>query len=320
MIKVAVLDDYQQVALSSADWSALAGRAEVTVFTDHLDDEDAVAQRLAPFQVIVAMRERTPFPTSLLERLPRLRLLVTTGMANASIDMTAARERGVTVCGTGGSFPATPELTWGLLLALVRGIPQEDAAVRTGAWQRSVGTELAGRTLGILGLGKIGQRIARYAHAFDMNVVAWSQNLRQEDAAAHGARRVGKEELFALSDVVTVHLRLSDRTRALIGSGELELLGPHGYLVNTSRGPIVDTAALVTALRENWLAGAAVDVFDTEPLSTDHPLLSAPNTVLTPHIGYVTTQTYAAFYQDVVEDIASWLATSPTRVLNADSS
>jgi phosphoglycerate dehydrogenase-like enzyme len=318
MIKIAVLDDYQQVALSSADWSPLAGRAEITVFTDHLDDETAVAQRLAPFEVIVAMRERTPFPASLLERLPRLRLLVTTGMANASIDLTAAREGGVTVCGTAGSVPATPELTWGLLLALVRGIPQEDAAVRTGAWQRSVGTELAGRTLGILGLGKIGQRIARYAHAFDMNVVAWSQNLRQEDAAAHGARRVGKEELFALSDVVTVHLRLSDRTRAQIGSGELELLGPHGYLVNTSRGPIVDTAALVTALRENWIAGAAVDVFDSEPLPADHPLLSAPNTVLTPHIGYVTTQTYTIFYRDAVEDLLSWLDARATRVLNAN--
>lgn len=318
MIKVAVLDDYQQVALSSADWSPLAGRAEIIVFTDHLDDETAVAQRLAPFEVIVAMRERTPFPASLLERLPRLRLLVTTGMANASIDLAAAREGGVTVCGTGASVPATPELTWGLLLALVRGIPQEDAAVRAGAWQRGVGTELAGRTLGILGLGKIGQRIARYAHAFDMNVVAWSQNLRQQDAAAHGARRVDKDELFALSDVVTVHLRLSDRTRALIGSGELELLGPHGYLVNTSRGPIVDTAALVTALRENWIAGAAVDVFDSEPLPADHPLLSAPNTVLTPHIGYVTTQTYTIFYRDAVEDILTWLDDRPTRVLNAN--
>lgn len=283
MVKVAVLDDYQQVALSSADWSALADRAEVTVFADHLDDEDVLARRLAPFEVIVAMRERTPFLASLLKRLPRLRLLVTTGMSNASIDMAAAREGGVVVCGTGGSFPATPELTWGLLLALVRGIPREDATVRAGGWQRGVGLELAGSTLGILGLGRIGQCIARYAHAFDMDVLAWSQNLRAEDAAEHGARRVDKDELFARSDVVTVHTRLSSRTRGLIGARELNLLGPRGYLVNTSRGPIVDTTALVNALREKRIAGAALDVFDTEPLPVDDPLLRAQHRVHPAH-------------------------------------
>jgi len=315
VVRVAVLDDYQRVALISADWSPLAGRADVVVFADHLAPS-ALAEQLRGFQVIVAMRERTPFPASLIDRLPDLRLLVTTGMANASIDMAAAASRGVTVCGTGGSFPSTPELAWGLVLALLRGIPGEDAAVRAGGWQVGVGREVAGSAVGLLGLGRIGSRVARYAQAFDAKVLAWSQNLTPEMAAEHGARHATKEELFAESDIVSVHLRLSPRTLKLVGEPELALLGPAGYLVNTSRGPIVDEAALVAALRGGSIAGAALDVFDVEPLPRDHPLRSTPNTVLTPHIGYVTTASYEIYYRDAVEDIVAWLDGAPTRSLN----
>lgn len=314
-MRVAVLDDYQGVALDSADWGPVRERAEVRVFRDHLADEDAVAARLEGFDVVVAMRERTPFPASLLRRLPGLRLLVTTGMRNAAIDVGAARELGVTVCGTAGSSAATPELTWGLLLALARGIPDELAAVRDGGWQRGVGFELAGTTLGILGLGRIGQRVAGYARAFGMDVLAWSQNLRPEGAAAHKVRYVGREELFEASAVVTVHLKLSDRTTGLVGRRELDLLGPRGYLINTSRGPIVDEGELVAALREGRLAGAALDVFGTEPLPGGHPLRTLPNALVTPHIGYVTRETYGTFYGEAVEDIVAWLDGAPVRVL-----
>lgn len=316
--RVAVLDDYQDVALTSADWSVLDGRADITVFTDHLAGEDALAAALAPFEVVVAMRERTPFPATLLRRLPALRLLVTTGMRNASIDVAAARGLGVTVCGTRGSSAATPELTWGLLLALARGIPDERDAVRSGGWQRGVGPELAGSTLGILGLGRIGGRIAGYARAFGMNVIAWSQNLTEARATEHGARLVDRDQLFRAADFVTVHLQLSDRTRGLVGAAELDLLGPGGYLVNTSRGPIVDEDALVAALRARRIAGAALDVFDTEPLPADHPLRTLPNTVVTPHIGYVTRPTYATFYGEAVEDIDAWLRGTPARVLTSE--
>ena len=315
MVDVAILDDYQDVALSSADWSPVTGRADVTVFTDHVADEAALVQRLAPFDVIVAMRERTAFPATVLDRLPRLRLLVTTGMANASIDLRAAARLGVTVCGTGGSRAATPELVWGLILALARHIPQEDAAVRSGGWQRTVGWELAGSTLGLLGLGRIGQRIARYARAFEMNCIAWSQNLTAERAEAAGARLVTKDQLFAEAGIVSVHLKLSERTVGLVGAAELALLGPDGLLVNTSRGPIVDEAALVEALRQGHISGAALDVFDTEPLPPGDPLRTMPNTVLTPHLGYVSRDAYAVFYAEAVEDIASWLDGSPARLL-----
>lgn len=314
-MRVAVLDDYQGVALNSADWGPVRERGEITVFRDHLADEDAVAARLDGFDVVVAMRERTPFPASLLRRLPALRLLVTTGMRNASIDVAAARELGVTVCGTAGSAAATPELTWGLLLALARGIPDEQAFVRGGGWQRGVGFELEGRTLGILGLGRIGRRVAGYARAFGMNVLAWSQNLTPETAAEHGAQYVQKAELFAQAHVVTVHLQLSDRTRGLVRRPELDALGPDGYLINTSRGPIVDEADLVAALRDGRLAGAGLDVFDTEPLPVDHPLRSLPNALVTPHIGYVGRDSYAVFYREVVEDIVAWLDGAPVRVL-----
>jgi phosphoglycerate dehydrogenase-like enzyme len=314
--RVAVLDDYQEVARSSADWSPVTGRVDLTVFTDHISDDADLARRLAPYDVIVAMRERTPFPAGLLDQLPALKLLITTGMRNASIDLSAAGRRGVTVCGTGGSAAGAPELAWALIMALVRSIPQEDALVRAGGWQAAVGRELAGATLGLLGLGRIGQRVARYARAFDMDVMAWSQNLTDERARAGGAALVTKQELFGRADIVSIHLQLSARTTGLVAARELALLGPRGYLVNTSRGPIVDEAALIAALRGNVIAGAGLDVFAVEPLPAGHPLRSMPNTVITPHIGYVTAPGYEIFYRDIVEDIAAWLDGSPIRIIS----
>jgi phosphoglycerate dehydrogenase-like enzyme len=314
-VRIAVLDDYQEVARSSADWSALDGRAEVTVFTSHMAGHDVLARHLAPFDVIVAMRERTPFPAALLARLPALKLLVTTGMRNAAIDLAAARGGGVLVCGTGGSGSAAPELAWGLIMAVTRHIPAEDAAVRAGGWQHTVGAGLAGRTLGLLGLGRTGERVARYGQAFEMDVIAWSQHLAAEHAQACGARLVSKRQLFAEAGIVSIHVQLSSRTTGLVGAAELALLGPDGYLVNTSRGPIVDEAALVAALRGNVIAGAALDVFGTEPLPAGHPLRTLPNTVVTPHVGYVTTESYQVFYREVVEDIIAWLDGTPVRVI-----
>ncbi len=315
MLHIAVLDDYQGVSGHYADWSSLPEPAEVTVFGDHLDDEDAVAERLAPFEVVVAMRERTPFPRRLIERLPNLRLLVTTGAKNASIDVAAAAERGVPVCGTGAHPSGTAELTWALILAVARHLPEEMANVLEGGWQTTVGTDLAGKRLGIVGLGRLGTRVARIGQAFDMDVVAWSQNLTDERAGEAGARRVDKEELFGTADVVTVHLQLSDRTRGLIGAEELALMKPTAILVNTSRGPIVDAQALVAALREHRLAGAGIDVYDHEPLPADSPLRSAPRLVATPHLGYVTEATYEVFFREAVEDVAAWMRGAPIRQL-----
>jgi phosphoglycerate dehydrogenase-like enzyme len=313
--QVAILDDYQHVALQSADWSRLDSRAEVRVQHEHHATEADLVASLRDVDVVVAMRERTAFPRSVLDQLPRLRLLVTTGPSNAAIDVAAARANGVVVSGTGGAYPAPAELTWTLIHALTRHIVEEDRALRSGRWQTTLGTELSGRTLGIVGLGRLGQRVARVAHAFDMSVVAWSENLTGERATEGGATLVGKDELFASSDIVSVHLQLSPRTTGLIGSRELGLMRRTAYLVNTSRGPIVDESALVEALRSGSIAGAGLDVFDQEPLPADHPLLSAPHTVLSPHIGYVTRDLYAIFYGDVVDDIDNWLAGTPTRVV-----
>jgi phosphoglycerate dehydrogenase-like enzyme len=314
MTRIAVLDDYQGVAGRMADWASLPG-AEVVFFADHLTGDDAVAARLADFDVVVAMRERTPLRRSLLVRLPRLRLLVTTGMRNAAIDVAAASELGITVCGTAGSGTSTPELTWALTLAAVRHVPAEDASIRAGGWQRTVGTDLAGATLGVLGLGRIGSRVAAVGRAFGMDVIAWSQNLTATAAEAAGATRVEREELFRRSDVLTIHLVLSDRTRGLVGAAELAAMKPTAYLVNTSRGPIVDEAALAAHLRAGRIAGAALDVYGEEPLPRDDPVRSLPNTVLTPHLGYVTEATYRTFFREAVEDIAAWLGGSPVRVL-----
>jgi phosphoglycerate dehydrogenase-like enzyme len=318
VVRVAILDDYQDVALKMAEWDRLPD-AQIEVFRDHVEDLDAVAERLAPFEVVVAMRERTPFPRALLERLPGLRLLVTTGMQNAALDVAAARDCGVTVCGTGGAREATAELTWALILALMREIPREDRAVREGSWQVSLGRGLHGKTLGVLGLGNLGSQVARVGGAFGMEVLAWSEHLTTERAAEFGARLVAKDELLEASDVVTIHLKLSERTRGLIGSRELGLMRPSAYLVNTSRGPIVDEAALIEALQEGVIAGAGLDTFDVEPLPATHPLRRLPNTVLTPHLGYVTEETYRRFYGDAVEDVAAFLRGEPVRVLEPDA-
>jgi len=317
MTRVAILDDFQQVAVQIVDWAAALPGADVTSFADHLVDEDAVAARLAEFDVVVAMRERTPFRRSLLARLPRLRLLVTTGMRNAAIDLAAAAELGVTVCGTAGSGNSTVELTWALILSVVRHVPEEDASIRAGGWQRTLGTDLAGASLGVLGLGNLGRRVAAIGLAFGMDVIAWSQNLTAEAAAGVGARRVEREELFRLADVLTIHLVLSDRTRGLVGAAELALMKPTAYLVNTSRGPIVDEAALAEHLRAGRIAGAALDVYGVEPLPTGDPLRTLPRSVLTPHLGYVSERTYRTFYREAAEDVAAFLAGRPVRTLPA---
>ncbi len=317
MTKVAVLDDYQSIALNMADWDSLPDDVSVDVFQDHLTDESDLVARLAPYEVVVAMRERTPFQRSLLERLPNLQLLVTTGMRNASIDIAAAGDNGVTVCGTDGVPYPTAELTWALILALLRKVPTEDKATREGRWQVTVGEGLHGKTLGVIGLGRLGSQVATVGVAFGMNIIAWSQNLTAERAGEFGATLVTKQELLESSDVVTIHLVLSGRSRGLIGARELLSMKPTAYLVNTSRGPIVDESALIDALQSGTIAGAGLDVFDTEPLPIDHPLRSIPNSVLTPHMGYVTDETYRVFYGDAVENIKAFLSGSPVRVISA---
>lgn len=313
--RVALLDDYQGVALSMADWKSLPKDTEVAVFQDHLADHDGLAARLANFDIIMALRERTPFPRSLLERLPKLKLLITAGMRNASIDMKAAAERGVLVSGTAGLPYPTAELAWGLILSLARRIPAEDRATREGRWQTSVGLGLNGKTLGVLGLGTLGSRAARVGRAFEMEVLAWSQNLTAERAALEGVTLVPKDELLARSDFVSIHLVLGERTRGLIGTRELRLMKRSAYLVNTSRGPIVDEAALIRALQDGTIAGAGLDVFDEEPLPPDHPFRRLPNIVITPHLGYVTEETYRIFYGQALEDIKAYLGGTPLRVL-----
>jgi phosphoglycerate dehydrogenase-like enzyme len=314
--RIAILDDYQNVSLASADWDSIPGSPEIQVFNEPIPGEEAVAESLADFDILVAMRERTPFPDTLLERLPNLRLLVTTGMRNGAMDMGAARARGITVCGTGMlPYPAF-EHAWALILALAKRIPREDHAMHEGGWQTGVTDGLNGKTLGILGLGKLGGQAARVARAFDMDVIAWSQNLTDERAAACEAKRVEKDELFRLSDFVSIHLVLGNRTRGLVGARELSLMKPSAVLVNTSRGPIVDEAALMDALESGTIAGAGLDVYDVEPLPADHRLRSVPNTVLTGHTGYVMLENYQLAYGDAVEDIKSWLAGDPLRVLN----
>lgn len=312
-MRIAVLDDYQNAAHRFADWDSLG--ADVVFFHEHLGDTHAVTKALEGFDVVVAMRERTPFPAERLAALPALRLLVTTGPVNASIDIQAARKLGITVCGTRMPYHATAELTWGLILSLTRRIGQESLGMRDGDWQRTIGGDLAGRTLGIVGLGSLGLRIAAVGAAFGMRVVAWSSNLDPTHAADHGVEAIDKHGLFSTSDIVTVHYRLSERSKGMIGAEELGWMKPTALLINTSRGPLVDTSALVAALREGRIGGAALDVYDTEPLPVDDALRTAPHALLTPHIGYVTEQTYEVFYRDAVEDIAAFAAGTPVRVL-----
>jgi phosphoglycerate dehydrogenase-like enzyme len=313
MTRVAVLDDYGSVARGLGPWERLDGRADVDFIAEHLDDP---AARLAPYEVVVAMRERTPFPRALLDRLPSLRLLVTTGMMNASIDFEAARDRGVLICGTGSRGGPTAELTWALVLGLVKHLREEDAAVRGGGWQQSPGGDLEGKRLGVIGLGRLGRRVAAVGLAFGMDVVAWSANLQASDAAEIGVQRVELDDLLATSDVVTIHQKLSDRTRGLLGARELGLMRPDALLINTSRGPIVDEAALLDALTTGSIGGAGLDVFDVEPLPPGHPLRTAPRTLLTPHLGYATEETFRGMFAQVVEDIEGWLDGAPVRVLD----
>jgi phosphoglycerate dehydrogenase-like enzyme len=307
LFKIAILDDYQNVARTMADWSILDGRAAITVFNDHLADADAVVARLQPFEIVCVMRERTPMTRDIIERLPNLRLIASTATVNASIDLAAAAERGVQLVHTGYSSAPTVELTWALILADARHLVVETTAVRGGGWQQSVGEDLNGRTLGLLGLGNIGSAVARIGKAFGMNLIAWSQNLTAERAAAVDAVLVPKEKLFQQADVITIHLVLSRRTRGLVGAPELRLMKRTARLVNTSRGPIVDEAALVDVLRKGEIAGAAIDVFDQEPLPSNHPFRQLPNVLATPHIGYVSRGLYQRFYQDTVENIREWL-------------
>jgi phosphoglycerate dehydrogenase-like enzyme len=313
--RLSILDDYQRVALDCADWAAVQAEYDIDVVAEHLASADDLVERIGGSEVVVAMRERTPFPAPLFERLPALRLLVTTGMKNAAIDVAAARARGVTVCGTGNTGNAVPEITLGMMIALGRNFAAEDASMRRGGWQHTVGTGLSGTTLGVVGLGRLGIPVARLAQAFGMRVTAWSPHLNAERAAEHGVVAVDKATLFAESDWITIHMPLSDRSRGLVGADDLARMKPGAFLVNTSRGPIVDEAALIEVLRAGRIGGAALDVYDTEPLPAHHPLRSMPNTLLLPHIGYVTRDVYRAWFGEVVEDVLAWRAGAPVRVL-----
>lgn len=315
MKRCAIIDDYQECALDMADWGSLASEVEAVSFKDHLADEDEIAARLADFEIICIMRERTPFPRSLLEKLPKLELLLTSGMRNFSIDVAAAVENGVTVCGTPSLGYPTSELTWGLIIGLARGIPLEDRSTRLGSWQRTVGYGLQGKTLGVLGLGRLGGQVATVGKAFGMEVIAWSQNLTAERCAEIGVELVSKEALFERADVLTIHLILGDRTRGLVQAADIARMKPSAYLVNTSRGPIVDEAAMIAALESESIGGAALDVYDVEPLPLDHPLRRLENTVITPHLGYVSVENYQGFYGGAVKNIRAWLDGAPERVL-----
>jgi phosphoglycerate dehydrogenase-like enzyme len=307
MLHIAILDDYQNVALGMADWSSLKGHAEIRVFNDHLSNSDEIVQRLLPFEVLCVMRERTPLSREILARLPKLRLIASTGPRNSSIDAAAADEYNIDVMHTRYESSPTIELTWALILASARNLIVETASVRSGGWQRTAGDGIRGKVLGILGLGNIGSEVARIAHAFGLDVIAWSENLAPEKAREHGARWVSKEDLFRHADFLTIHLILSNRTRGLVGKAELGLMKPTARLVNTSRGPIIDEAALIDALGKRQIAGAAIDVFDIEPLPQDHAFRQLDNVVATPHIGFVSRDLYRVFYQDTVANIATWL-------------
>lgn len=315
-LRCAILDDYQNVALRSADWSPIADAVDATAITEHLEGE-ALIRALDGCAIAVLMRERTPFPAALFARLPALRLLITSGMRNASIDLAAAAAHNVTVCGTASSSEPPVELTWALILGLARHLVTEASAMRGGGpWQQTVGVDLHGKTLGLFGLGKIGARCAAIGRAFGMNVVAWSPNLTAERADAVGARLVAKHELLAISDVVSIHLVLGERSRGLIGAHELSQMKPSALLVNTSRAPIVDRAALIDALRAGRIAGAGLDVFDVEPLPADDALRTLPNVLATPHLGYVSQNNYQTYFREAVDDIRAFLAGAPVRVLS----
>jgi phosphoglycerate dehydrogenase-like enzyme len=305
--KVAVLDDYQNVALQMADWSAVQDRTDLTVYNYHVADETAIVKRLLPYQVVCVMRERTPLTRQILSQLPNLKLIVSTGKRNASIDAKAAEELGIGIAPTGYSGTGAPQITWGLILAIARNLSRESENFKSGKWQTTIGVDLTGKTIGIIGLGNIGSKIASFAKAFDMNIIAWSENLTEEKAEAAGAKLVTKETLLKEADFVTIHLVLSDRSRGIIQKEDLELMKPSAYLINTSRGPLVNEQALIDILQQNKIAGAALDVFDTEPLPVNHPFRTMENVLATPHIGYVTEDLYKVFYEDTVQAILQWL-------------
>jgi phosphoglycerate dehydrogenase-like enzyme len=316
MKKLAILDDYEQAALGIADWSPLGNDVDISVFHDVVTDTDALVKRLEDFEILFLMRERTAFPRALLERLPKLEFIVTSGMRNAAIDMAAAKDCGVVVTGTPIlPYPAA-EHTWSLILALFKRIPQSDADTRAGRWSSRLNIGLKGKTLGIVGLGKLGAQVARVAAAFDMHVIAWSQNLTAERCAEVGVEYVAREALFENADAVTIHLQLGERNRGLITEADFERMKPEAFLINTSRGPIVDETALIRALQRGRIAGAGLDVYDVEPLPADHALRRLPNTVVTPHQGYVTLENYRQFYESAVDNIKSWLEGKPINVLN----
>lgn len=318
MHKIAVLDDFQNVSQNFGDWGELANRAEITVYRDHIDDECALVARLLPYDILCVMRERTWMTRSLLQKLPNLKMIASTGPWNAAIDLEATQELGITVCGTATSLTAASELTWALILAAVRKLPQEVASFRSGGWQVAVGMDLHGKTLGLLGLGSTGSATARIAHAFGMKTIAWSQNMTEEGAAKLGVRYVSKDELIASSDILSIHVRLSERTRGMIGAAELASMKPAAFLINTARGPIVDEAALVDALRRRTIAGAGIDVYGTEPLPADHPFRTLDNLVATSHVGYVTEGSYDLYYGESVENIRAWIEGKPIRTLSPE--
>ena len=317
-MKIALLNDYQNVALKCADWKRLPAGCEVIPFHDYLVDEDALVERLKDFQVVCIMRERTPIPGRLIKRLPNLKMVANTGMWNVALDIETCTEQGVLVCGTGGGSVPTMELTWGLIFAAMRQVHKEDAATRAGKWQTTLGIGLEGKTIGLIGLGRIGGGAAGVAKAFGMRVLAWSANLTDEKASEFQAERVELETLLRESDVVSIHYRLGDRSRGLLGKAELAMMKPGAFLINTARSQIVDEAALVEALRRGTIAGAGLDVFDQEPLPPDHPFLSLENVVLSPHVGYVTEEVYRSFYGESLENIEAFLAGAPIRVLNPE--
>lgn len=316
--RCAILDDYQNVALSMADWSKIKADAEIKVFNELFASADEAAKALTGFDIVCLMRERTPFPRAMFERLPGLKLVVTTGMRNAAIDMQAAKDRGVMVCGTDSAGHPTAELTIGLMIDLARKISVENARMKSGEpWQVTVGGDLNGKTLGILGLGRLGQRVAKVGLAFGMKVIAWSQNLTPEKCRDAGVEYATKDDLLRQSDFITIHMVLSPRSRGLIGAHELSLMKPQAYLVNTSRGPLIDEGALIGALKENRIAGAGLDVYDVEPLPRDHTFRKLPNVLLTPHLGYVTIDNYRLFYGQTAEDVRAFLDGKPVRVIEA---
>ncbi|GAA4294740.1 D-2-hydroxyacid dehydrogenase family protein [Mycobacterium paraffinicum] len=323
--QVAILDDYAGAALRIADWSSVQNRSRVTVFERHLSEDEA-AEELRPFDVICTLRERMALPRTLLARLPNLKLITIVGRSLPNLDLGAATERGIIVTHTDFAHPrfrsvhdATPEFAWGLLIATVRNLAEEHRRMRGGGWQVTTGLTLSGKTLGLVGLGRVGKRMADYAKVFGMEVIAWSQNLTADAAAAAGARRVEKATLFEESDVVSIHVVLSERTRGLVGERELALMKPQAYLINTSRGPIVDEAVMIAALETGRIAGAGLDVYDVEPLPSDHRLRLLPNVTLSPHLGYVTREMLAAFYSDTVEAVAAWLDGAPIRIANPEA-